>query len=136
MQLISYLNIKCVLADKMSVKPERNECHVRARLIRKWSHEYHLAYSGISDFNTYTLMQSQGAMKRECFILIIKESECSKTLGSLWGQALFYVWIISKIPFASNVQLILKTLKILQLCNTSWFLNFSIWQVFYFVLET
>lgn len=81
-------------------------------------------------------MQSQGAMKRECFILIIKESECSKTLGSLWGQALFYVWIISKIPFASNVQLILKTLKILQLCNTSWFLNFSIWQVFYFVLET
>ena len=57
-------------------------------------------------------MQSQGATKRECFILIIKESEYSKALGRLWGQALFYVSVIPEIPFTSNVQLILKILKI------------------------
>lgn len=88
MQLISCLNMKCVLADKTPVKPKMNECHVRARLIRKWSPEYHLACGGISDFNTHWCNAKRPW--RDSSILKISKKQCSKVLGSLWGQALFF----------------------------------------------
>lgn len=113
----------------MSVKPEMNECHVRARLIRKRSPEYYLVYNGISDFNTYILRQSQRAMKRETFVLI--ENSSVPGIATFLRSGSFKLESFPKHHLLVMSSPFLKILKILQLFNTARTLNFSIWQIFF-----